>query len=265
MSVPGFIQYQRGFLGSVAVAAASEALAGDLNNAELGADPAWFTTRQIDLSITGTADRIITGLRELHNYNEGAHPYADKLIRLKDADPLVCLRWAHLHTSSDSANRLELPNDHDLLQGPGDTVRCYYEASTAMTIIAIHRAPVPAIGLAFSGSVFSSTIGLAATGFRLAKTVNCNLTAAATLHGMEAGAGQSVFGSTTQSDAWLGHRKHKLLINTSAFPLTIPDESGTETDSSNRFRIVGGGPIILNQYATQDVEYDDAISRWRAV
>ncbi len=261
---------QDGFLGS-GTGVGTEALTGDLDDAELGTTPDWFVTRQTILSVTGSIDPIITGLRELHDKNDGPHPYSDKLIRLTDTDPLVLVRWAHLHTDSAAPSRLELPNNIDLLMGPGDTLRCYYDGA-GMSLIAVHRPPPPPVSLAsISGSVFSSTIGLAATGFRLAETVLFTLTAAATLHGMEAGEGATPalvgFGDNTASDIWLGHRKRKRLINKSAFPLTIPDQSATETEVTNRFSIVGGGPIVLNQHASLDVEYDDTagVDAWRAV
>lgn len=227
----------------------------------------WSVKRGHQVNITGTLDPIVTGAERLGPIGGVIHPMNDKRITLQEADPLLLLRFAHAHTSSLINNRFSGPNDRDLLVGPGDVFRYWYDDDANLGRVAVvSRASVGPVTLAsFAVAQSSVNIGLISTGFRLAKVVLFQPTVAVSLHGMEAGAGQTVFGSTTQSDAWLGHRKRKTLVNINAFALTIPDESATEATVTNRFRIGGGGPVVLSQDETAEVEYDDTILRWRVL
>lgn len=269
MSVPGFLllnDSQPGRLISP-YANGNTALGADAHNFEPNG---WWVADHLRLNITGTADRIVTGfLRQAELQGGGSHPKASKLIYNDESLTQLVIRFAHENVLSTSSNRLLCPKNVDLLFGPGDTIRYYHDDVQSLArLCVVSRGPVIPRTLNFTADDISSTeIGLPATGFRLGKMLLLNVDGAYNLVGMEAGYGQSliVTGSTQISDAWLGHRKRKTLVNVSSDSITIVHESVTETEARNRFITAGGVSVVVTENESVEVEYDDIVNRWRVL
>lgn len=81
---------------------------------------------------------------------------------------------------------------------------------------------------------------------------------AANLHGLEH---NGVFAGV---DEFLGKWILKTIINVSAFPVVLIDESVTETTVQKRFLIPGGDFSLLPDERV-DVFYDTVSARWRVL
>lgn len=220
----------------------------------------WFKTH--DFLFQVSADRKITGFARAADLDAGnlsGNPAAHKRIWIPGAPTnFVHLRIMHQDGLSSPSNQVNCPHQHALMVQPGDSFGLLYD-NAEWNIIDVGRGSpwwitdVPG----------AAQIGWNPTGWAGADVVRANPAAAAVLHGLEH------ISTFAQVGDFLVHKKTKRIINVSAFTLTLPNESATETTAARRILTPGGGSVGLAPGETVDVWYDEDEAapgpRWRIV
>lgn len=258
MSVPAAVQISVGAYPGVG--------SFEPQNVTLNADqdnwvpPNWYSSNHYGLVPSpDNTDRTIGGflsIRNLSELTEAGNPVGRKKFQVVgDPGDTGIVRVKHDDAGqASSSSRVICPYNKWMVFGTDDSWEMAWWNSR-WQVYSVTRAPFSPISPV---AIAADQIGWNPPAFARAEVIRMTASGAANLHGLEN------VGAFTAVDQFLGAFVRKTFVNVSAFPITIKNESATETTAARRFLIPGGDlPVLPNEQF--DAFYDDVSAKWRVL